>query len=416
MPPPSVLLVNKFFRPGAGAETAFLHTRGLLRERGHRVIDFAMKHPSNLASDQERYFAPRREYDAAEKRTTLGKVVDGATTVYSFGARRALARLLDEERPDVAHLHNVYHQLTLSIVDELSARDIPVVQTLHDWKIACPAYTLYRDGGPCRLCPESGVLNAVRHRCLKNSRAASALAAAEAALAHRRRTYEKINLFLAPSGFAGEVAQLAGTSPERIRRLPYFLPDSEVILEVETAPRPNPVFLFAGRLEETKGVKDLLAAFSRVPGEAVLRIAGWGPLEPMAREAAGRDPRIDFLGRVPRERVLSEAARARALVLPSVWEDNWPLAILEAQARGTPVIASDRGGLAECVATGVDGLTVRAGDVEALAGAIERLAADPGLAAHMGREARARVMRDHRADEHYVALMAAYEHVIGRHG
>lgn len=415
MPPPSVLLVNKFFHPRAGAETAFLHTRDLLHGRGHRVIDFAMQHPANLNSEQEQHFAPRREYEGDDDRGGVRKAVDGVSTVYSWGARRSLARLLDEERPDVAHLHNVYHQLTLSIVDELQARDIPIVQTLHDWKIACPAYTLFRDGGPCRLCPESGVVNAVRHRCLKGSRAASALAAAEAALAHRRHTYEKIGLFLAPSAFAGDVARLAGMPPETIRRLPYFLPDPEVVLEVDTSLRTDPVFLFSGRLEETKGVLDLLAAFGRIRGSAVLRIAGWGPLEPVAHEAAARDPRIEVLGRVPRERVLAEASRARALVLPSIWEDNWPLAILEAQARGTPVIASDRGGLPECVEHGVDGLTVRAGDVDGLAEAIDRLAADPLLAAGMGEHARARVLRDHRADDHYVDLVAAYEHVIRLH-
>ena len=146
-----VLLVNKFFHPRAGAETSFLQTRRLLVERGHDVIDFAMQHDANLPSPYEAFFAPRRSYDTDGR--AAKRAVDAASSVYSVTARRALSRLLDAYRPDVAHLHNIYHQLTLSIVDELAKRRIPIVLTLHDWKIACPAYTLFTEGQPCRRCP-----------------------------------------------------------------------------------------------------------------------------------------------------------------------------------------------------------------------------------------------------------------------
>ena len=134
------------------------------------------------------------------------------SSVYSPSARRAMARLLDAHRPDVAHLHNVYHQLTLSIVDELASRRVPIVLTMHDWKIACPAYTLFTEGDVCRRCPTGTVASAVRHRCVKSSVAASAIAAAEAVVARRRGSYEKVQRFIAPSRFAIGVAALAGVS------------------------------------------------------------------------------------------------------------------------------------------------------------------------------------------------------------
>jgi glycosyltransferase involved in cell wall biosynthesis len=305
------------------------------------------------------------------------------------------------------HLHNVYHQLTLSVVDELHARGVPIVQTIHDYKIACPAYTLFTQGAPCRRCVDGSVLNAVRHRCIKGSAAASALAAAEAALADRRRTYDRIDVYIAPSRFAAGVAAAAGVPEARIRTIPYLLPDEELLVDTGTDER-EPVFFFGGRLEETKGVRQLLAAFSEVRAPARLRIAGWGALEREVAAAAAADPRIEFLGGRPRAEVLAELAAARALVLPSVWEDNCPLVMLEAQARATPVIVSDRGGPPEFVRDAVHGFVVDPNDACAFAARLTALAQDAGLAAELGRRGRARVVAGHGADAHYERLLAAY--------
>lgn len=400
-----VLLINKFFFPLAGAETAFLHTRELLLNKGHRVIDFSTRDDRNLTSEQAGFFAPARSFD---QRATPGRlVVDSAHAVYSLPARRALSRLLDATRPSVAHLHNIYHHLTLSIVDELHSRDIPIVQTLHDYKIACPAYTLFTEGAPCHRCVRSTVLHAVRHRCIKGSIAGSSLGALELALARRRKTYDRISLFLAPSAFAASVASDAGIDPERIRVLPYFIPDVELAVAAEHHPRA-PIIFFAGRLAETKGVKQLLDAFRRITVPAVLRIAGWGPLAPLVEEAARHDPRIEFLGSVPRDQLLAELGSARALVLPSIWEDNCPLVMLEARARATPIIVSNRGGPPEFVEDGVDGFVVDPTDTTALADRLELILADAGLAGEVGDLGRQRLLREHGADKHYKQLMAAY--------
>lgn len=405
-----VLLVNKFFHPRAGAETSFLATRELLRAHGDEVIDFAMRHPANLDSPYAAYFAPQRSYDASGSPSR--RVADAAASIYSLSARRALGRLLDAHRPDVAHLHNVYHQLTLSLLDELAARRIPVVLTMHDWKIACPAYTLFTEGEPCRRCPSGTPINVVVHRCVKGSRAASALAAAEATLVRARRLYGKVQRFIAPSRFAVSVAEMAGVDRLRIAHVPNFLSDAELDAPA-SAGDDEPRFVYAGRLDETKGIRPLLAAFASVEGPVSLRIAGSGELEGEVRAAAAADPRISYLGRLGRDAMYAELDRARAVVLPSLYEDNGPLSILEAQARAKPMIVTDRGGPPEFVRNEETGLVVSAGDVHGLAGAMTTLARDGERAREWGANAREHVRREHSPARHYERLSAVYHEAVG---
>jgi glycosyltransferase involved in cell wall biosynthesis len=403
-----VLLVNKYLYPRAGAETALLHTRDLLLAHGHEVIDFAMTHPENLPSRYDGFFAPSRSYDAGGAAGVVKRARDGAASIYSIPARRALVRLLNTVRPDVAHLHNIYHQLTFSIVDELASRGIPMVQTIHDWKIACPAYTLFTEGAPCRRCPESTVLEAVRHRCIKDSVLGSSIAAVEAAVARKRGSYHRVGMYIAPSDFARSVVMLAGIPAGQVRRLTYLFPREE-LAPASQLPR-DPVFFHAGRLDETKGVRQLLAAFAVAPPTARLEVAGWGALENEVRAAAARDARITFLGRLPRETVLERLSRSRALLLPSIWEDNCPLVMLEAQARSTPAIVSDRGGPREFVRDGEHGFVIDPDDTTAFAQRIADMTADAESAAAMGASGHQRLLAEHDPDRHYRDLVAIYDH------
>jgi glycosyltransferase involved in cell wall biosynthesis len=400
-----VLLVNKFFRPGAGAETSFLHTRRLLQERGHDVIDFAMRDDANLPSPYASFFAPSRSYAADVP--LRERAAHALSSVYSPAARRAIARLLDAHRPDVAHLHNVYHQLTLSIVDELASRRVPIVLTMHDWKIACPAYTLFTEGEVCRRCPTGNVASAVRHRCVKSSAAASAIAATEAIVAHRRGSYEKVQRFIAPSRFAVGVAALAGVAEAKVTHIPNFLPDDELNVTARSDDA-GARLLYAGRLEATKGIRGLLAAFARVRTPATLRIAGRGELEEEVRAAAAADPRISYLGLLPRDELYAEIDAARAVVLPSLYEDNGPLIILEAQARAKAMIVTDRGGPPEFVRHDETGLVVDPASPVSLAAAMERLAGDADLARTLGARAQQDVRREHSAARHYELLSRTY--------
>jgi glycosyltransferase involved in cell wall biosynthesis len=406
-----VLLANKFLRPGAGAETVFLATRELLAGAGHEVIDFAMASPDNLPSPQSAYFAPARSYDARGGLVRRGR--DAGAAIYSPAARRAIGRLVRDQRPDVAHLHNVYHQLTLSIVDELVAQRIPVVMTLHDYKVVCPAYTLFTEGAPCRRCVGRAPVRVVPHRCIKGSVAASAIGAVEAVLGRARGTYGKLDAAIAPSRF---LAGLAATEipADRLHVIPNFLPRAPRRPPVPAADR-EPVALFAGRLEEVKGIRPLLAAFSG-PSRSPLRlvVAGDGPLQGLVAGEAAASPRIEYAGRLSRQDVDARLRRAAVLVLPSLWEENCPMIILEARAAGAAVVCAASGGLPELVDDGHDGVLVDARDPLAIARALDSLHTDVAARAHMAERGFARLERDHAPERHRDRLLAVYDAVAAR--
>jgi glycosyltransferase involved in cell wall biosynthesis len=306
-------------------------------------------------------------------------------------------------------MHIIYHQLTMSIVDELAQAGVPMIMTLHDYKIGCPAYVLYRDGHPCQDCTSGAVYNVMRHKCIKGSRPASVLAGVEAGFSRLTGKYAKIDAYVCPSAFAGKVAGEAGIAADRIHVIPNFLPDNELGQPVDSL-ADYPRFFFAGRLEEVKGVDDLLEAFrggDASMGTLVIAGAG-GEMEAKVRQAAIELDNVEYLGRVSRDEVIRQLRRSRAVMLPSRWDENNPMSVLEARTVGIPVIVSDRGGLPEMVSDEVDGKIVRAGDIAGLRSAIKDLAANRAAAEAFGRAGHQRFYRDNTAATHYEALMRAY--------
>ena len=365
-----------------------------------------MASPDNDLSPYSGYFAPHRDYAATSK---LRRARDGVASIYSRSARQALRRLIEETKPDVAHLHNIYHQLTLSVVDELDAHVVPTIMTLHDYKIVCPSYTLFTEGAPCRRCVTGSPVNAIRHRCIKDSVGASTLGAAETAIARARGTYRKIDALIAPSKFLGDLATTR-TDPSRVHVLPNFLPVSKLEKPMRAKRREAEV-LFAGRLEMVKGIEPLIRAFSG-PGTVRLAIAGDGPLRPKVQDAAAREPRIEYLGRLDQTTLADRMQRSLAVVVPSLWEENCPMTIIEARVAGTPVICAASGGLPELVDDGVDGLLFDPHDPESIAAAANRLADEPSTLSAMADAGQARFTEHHSPDAHLRALLSIYETAI----
>jgi glycosyltransferase involved in cell wall biosynthesis len=400
-----VLLANKFFRPGAGAETAFFATRGLLQEAGHDVVDFGMAGADNAPTPYASYFAPARSYDGSGR--LVKRVGDAVASIYSPSARAAIRRLIRDTRPDVAHLHNIYHQLTLSIVDELAAQGVPTVLTLHDYKIVCPSYSLFTEGQRCRRCVDGHTFHVVPHRCIKGSVAASALGAVETAVARARHSYEQVDELISPSRFLADLAACR-VPTERVHVLPNFLPIDELSEPVAAADRDRVVF-YAGRLEEVKGLGPLVAAFRDYDtGGTRLVVAGDGPLRAEIEAVARQVDRIEYVGRLTRAEVDGRLRRAAGLVVPSIWEENCPMIVLEARVAGTPVIAARGGGLSELITDGVDGLLCEPADPAAIAVAVRRLADDAAARAAMAAAGQQRFRRDHAPAAHLAGLERVY--------
>jgi glycosyltransferase involved in cell wall biosynthesis len=404
-----VLQINKFLYGGAGAETVMFRTADLLRSNGHEVSFFAMQDPRNMPCAESEYFPRGRYY--GEDQSLIRRARDAGASIYSVEARKALRRLVRDRRPDVAHLHNVYHQLTLSIVDELAAQGIPIVMTLHDYKPVCPSYVLYTDEAPCHRCVKGNPTHAIVHRCIKGSRAASAVAATEALLTRVRGIYGRIDAFIAPSRHLAEVMVEGGLPASRMHVIPNFVAD-EQFREPGLKQLDNPpTVLFVGRLEEVKGLRVLLAAARETASAATVVVVGSGPLEHEVRQAENEGI-VRYMGQRGWEQIAEMMDSASALVVPSLWEENCPMVVLEAGARGCPVIASDRGGLRELVSDGVDGLLTMPGDSQRLAAAIRRITADALLCQRLGHERWARARLHNEAKAHLEPLLALYEACI----
>jgi glycosyltransferase involved in cell wall biosynthesis len=384
-----ILLANKFLYPAGGAEAVMFLLWRYLEADGHAVIPFGMAHPRNVLTAYDDFLVPAVSY--GQPSGLRGQLASTRSIWYSSEARRRLARLLVETTPDIAYLHNIYHQLSPSILDALREAGVPVIMTLHDYKLACPNYRLYTEGAPCTRCVGGSFHHAVVHRCVKDSRLKSLVCAIENTIHRRRGAYGSIARFIAPSRFLYDIMLRAGLPEDKLLHWP-----NPIDLPPVPRSRDAGYVLYSGRLAREKGLWTLMRAAQRLP-QAEFRLAGEGPLR-SELEAWCLEHHlfnIRFLGFVAPDELPALIRNARCLVMPSEWYENCPMALLEALGHGVPVVAANVGGLPEYVEHRHNGLLVPPSDDAALAEALSLLLSDPSRAAAMGRAARLRAERDH---------------------
>jgi glycosyltransferase involved in cell wall biosynthesis len=298
----------------------------------------------------------------------LNSLKTAASCLWSPRAQRSFCKQLYDFQPDVVHVHNFFPRISPAVHHAAHKRGIPVVQTLHNYRLLCPASTLLRNGVVCEACThESYPISAVRHACYRNSRAASAAVANMLVLHRAIGTWSNtVTRFIALSEFARRKFVSSGMPEDRISVKPNFLADD---------PGPGQgngdYLLFVGRLSDEKGIACLLQAWKSLRSKLRLIIAGEGPLAPMVREFAATDPTVQWLGFLDRSRILDLMGKAVALVFPSVWFEAFPLVLAEALAKGLPVIASDLGSMAEIVSHRKTGLLFAPGSPLDLACALQ---------------------------------------------
>ncbi|MFZ2803638.1 MAG: glycosyltransferase [Patescibacteria group bacterium] len=355
-----ILHVNKFFDLRGGTETYLHALMAMQQAAGHEVHIFSTRSSDNLPSGDATSFVKRFDFTKSE-----GAVRDAEKSsafIWNREARRGMARMLREIRPDVVHLHNIYHHLSSSILAPIRASGIPCVQTLHDYKLACPNYKMLTEGAPCERCKGGRYFEAVAHHCLTAGTAGNILAAFEMGMTKLTQSYERtVRLFLCPSQFMATKMAEWGEPPSKMRVLP-----NPVALPDVVAARDGGYLLAVGRLSSEKGFDTVVRAAARTP-DVEIRIAGIGPEEHRLKQLATdlKAANVSFLGFL-RKPELTEARRhAAALLTPSIWYENAPYAVLEALADGLPVIASRIGGLPELVESGTNGLLVEPGDADA---------------------------------------------------
>jgi len=391
-----VLLANKFFFRNGGSEVVMFEERDFLLRCGHEVVDFSMHDSRNLESRDSAYFVQAQDYRAGG----LGKIKTALSLVHSTEATRKIGRLIDDTRPDIVHCHNIYHQLTPSIIGTAKAKGVPVVLTLHDSKPVCPSYVRLSQGKPCSACLDGGFSNVVRRRCADGSTGKSVLLYLEAVIQRWMGNYEKVDRFIAPSQFMRD-SVLHRFPEERVT----VLYNGIHVKSYDVSQRDRGYVLFLGRISAEKGVETLLRSHAASIIKWPLRIAGIGPL---AEDLKGRYPGADFVGHLSGDELHRTIAEAAIIVLPSQCFENCPMSVLEAMAYGKPVVGSRIGGIPELVVDGETGLLFDAGNVSELQEKLGMLMASPVLRQAMGRAARERVEKAFSQERHNAGLMDIY--------
>lgn len=362
-----ILMVNKFLYSRGGCETYMLKLAQELTAKGHQVEYFGMYDEQNTVGNSSGLYTTNMDFhsDGIARFTYPFKII------YSFEAYRKISKILDDFKPDIVHMNNINFQLTPSIVYAIKKRNIPLVQTVHDYQMICPNHLLYSFGevAPCERCIHGSKFNCFKYNCIHGSRIKSLLGAIEAKLYTALKTYKKVDLYICPSRFLE--AKLLGASDV------YAGKTVAIHNFIEKKPLPEkmgqetPYVAFASRLSKEKGVTLLVEAAKRLP-EIPFVIAGSGP----DGEDLKNIPNVTMKGFLSGDELISLVANAKVMILPSVWYENCPLNILETHSFGVPVITMNSGGMAELVEDGKTGWLVNEPTAEAIAEAIKKCFTD----------------------------------------
>jgi glycosyltransferase involved in cell wall biosynthesis len=400
-----ILYCNKYNFAFSGTESYLFDVMRLMRGAGHEVALFSMADPRGTPTPYDQHFVPLMDFKAGKPAWQSAKMAGHA--IYSIDAQRRLKRMLAEFKPDLAHVRNIYHHLSPSILWELKAQKIPVIYHVNDFKMLCPSYNLVSRGQACERCKGGKFWHVVTEGCYSGTRGAAAVLATEAYVHRWIKTYDRcVDLFLAPSQFVKDKLIESGCDAARIHVLPHFQKSPEHQVQNPASARS---ILYFGRLSPEKGVNDLLQAMRFLPG-ANLQIAGDGPKRKELEDLAERLnlKNVDFAGHLQGASLDHLIASARLTVFPSHAYETMGKSILESYAQGRPVVASDLGSRRELVKDGLTGLLYPVGNVEKLTEAISLLLRHPELAAKMGEEGRRLVRHRHRPEDHYSQLLDVY--------
>jgi glycosyltransferase involved in cell wall biosynthesis len=384
----NILSVHNSYRTPGGEDQVFAQEADLLRAHGHKVL---LYHTSN------------------EQVTGKNPLVLLGNTIWNKQTYSELLDLMQRERPHVVHVHNTFPVISPAVYYAANEAGIPVVQTLHNFRMLCPAGTLFRDGHVCEDCvgkrvPWPGAM----HGCYRGSRLATAAGAAMIAIHNYKQTWSKtVSAYIALTGFARDKFVEAGFPGEKILIKPNYLPT-----DPGTGEGQGNYALFVGRLAPEKGIDTLLDAWREVGNELPLQIAGDGPLAPEVERAASEIPNVTWLKWLPRTEILQKMKDASVLILPSTWYEGFPMIIPEAFAVGLPVIASNLGSMSTIIDHQRTGLHFEPGNTASLAESVRWFCAQPNETAKMRAQVRLEYEMKYTAERNYAQMMNIYKLVL----
>jgi glycosyltransferase involved in cell wall biosynthesis len=416
-----VLFINKYFFLKGGAETVFFQERKQLMEKGYEIVDFSMRHPRNIPSIYDDYFISNIDYSGNMYHNLIPSINDlkaSFSLIHNNEAVKKLQKLIDKTLPRIAHLHNIYHQLTPSIIPVLKSHGIKIVLTLHDYKLICPVYSMLKHSRPCSECGGKAFWNVAVHRCYKKSLFKSLLLCIEAYWHYYKRNYSCVDIMICPSKFIAQQIRNSGFSGVPIE----ILHNGIDIDSITRSSADKGYYLYFGRVSEEKGVEFLVNTHSRFQEyrhdssrtyyqlqSFPLKVVGEGEqLQRLRREY----PDIDFCGYRSGSELGELIANCSFVVVPSLCSENFSMTVLEAMAYGKPIIATRIGGLPEQIDDGVTGFLIEPGNSNQLMERLAVLMSDKELRKRMGKAARDKLEKEFSFDRHLSKLIQIYKDLL----
>jgi len=402
----NILLVNKFLYPRGGAAISTIDTGKLLAQKGHKVIFWGVKHPSNPFYPYSNYFVNNLDYNG--DLSVKEKFLAFFNILYSFEAKGKIEKLVNIVKPDIVHLNNFAHQISPSILTVFKKYNIPIVMTMRDYKLVCPSAGMFVDDKTCEKCKHQKYYWCLLKKCKKNSYLKSFINTIESYLHHNiLHLYELVDIFIAPSVFSKNKVKEMGFKG-KIIYLPNFVNLDELIPKFEFKKE----ICYFGRLSYQKGIKTLIDAVKGL--DIVLKIIGTGLLEEELRLKVKKEriENIRFVGYKTGNELMNEIKKSMAVVVPTECYEVFGRVVIEAFALGKPVIASRIGAIPEIVEEDKNGYFFKAGDVVSLRNKILKLLKNQDKIVEMGKNARKLVEERFNADRHYERLIEIYSHIL----
>lgn len=389
-----ILVIHNRYQHAGGEDEVFAAESRLLRDAGHEVHEYVRTNDDIVLGGP-----PAR----------VGLALD---TVWARQEQRTLRQTIDHVAPDVAHFHNTFPLISPAAYYTCRAAGVPVVQTLHNYRLLCPSANHYRNNGVCEDCTTSGLHHAVRHACYRGSRSATGAVTAMLMFHRGIGTWTRaVDVYIALSEFARGRFIAGGLPADKVVVKPNFVDTDPGLRD-----RAGDGALFVGRFWPEKGVGTLLQAWNRLSDPIRLDLLGDGPQRAQLEQLAPSNNTVCFHGRVPRATTLAAMKRAQFLVFPSEWFEGLPMTIVEAFACGLPVIASRLGTMGEVVEERRTGLLFTPGDAADLAAKVEWARSHPLEMAEMGRAARHTFEALYTAPRNLELLVSVYHRAVDARG
>lgn len=405
-----ILQINKFYYKKGGSETHFIDLIELLRKNAHEVSVFSTENVKNIEAKKGDYFINEIEMN-------LSNFKNGFNIFYNRQAIKALKKIISDNRPDVVHVHNISHHFSPAILKVFEKANIPVIMTVHDYKLICPNYKLFNSQGICKKCIGGNYYQCALNKCVKNSYLASLVMALEAYWVRWKKYYDLVDIFIAPSHFMRNALISGGINPKKVIYLPNFLKNNGSSFDDKKKDEEKYILSF-GRLSEEKGLDCLIKAFGDINDkEIILKIAGEGPASAVLKKLTkklGLEKKVDFVGHKPGEELKKMIMESQFVIVPSLWYENAPYTILESYAFGKAVLGSKIGGISELIKENETGLTFKTEDCAELTDKINYLLNNEGKSRTMGEAGRLFLRKLFNEKKYLKKLLGIYEKEISK--